>query len=116
MRSDLDSHLSRALAEVMSPLLTDSEVSKQLAVLPNWSRAEAGEPAISATYELTDFVAALDFVNQVGHEAELMNHHPDIDIRWNKVTLVLSTHSEGGLTQHDIELAHRINEVAGQEE
>ena len=43
-----------------------------------------------------------------------MNHHPDIDIRWNKVTLVLSTHSEGGLTAHDFELAHRINEAAGQ--
>jgi 4a-hydroxytetrahydrobiopterin dehydratase len=100
----------------MSPLLTDSEVSQQLARLPNWSRAETDEPAIMASYELTDFVAALDFVNQVGHEAELMNHHPDIDIRWNKVTLVLSTHSEGGLTEHDIELAHRINEVAGQEE
>jgi 4a-hydroxytetrahydrobiopterin dehydratase len=99
----------------MSPLLTDSEVSQQLAGLPNWRRAETAEPAIIATYELTDFVAALDFVNQVGHEAELMNHHPDIDIRWNQVTLVLSTHSEGGLTEHDIELARRINDVAGQD-
>jgi 4a-hydroxytetrahydrobiopterin dehydratase len=99
----------------MSQLLTDSEVSQQLEKLPNWHRAEGNEPAITATYELTDFVAALDFVNQVGHEAELMNHHPDIDIRWNKVTLVLSTHSEGGLTQNDIELAHRINEVLGEE-
>jgi 4a-hydroxytetrahydrobiopterin dehydratase len=100
----------------MSPLLTDAEVSQQLARLPNWRRAETAEPAIMATYELADFVAALDFVNQVGHEAELVNHHPDIDIRWNKVTLVLSTHSEGGLTKHDIELAHRINEVVDQEE
>ena len=56
----------------------------------------------------TDFAAALAFVNQVGDEAEQMNHHPDIDIRWNKVILVLSTHSEGGLTQADIELATRI--------
>ena len=100
----------------MSPLLTDSEVSQQLTALPNWRRAETAEPAIIATYELTDFVAALDFVNQVGHEAELMNHHPDIDIRWNTVILVLSTHSEGGLTEHDIELARRINDVAGQDE
>jgi 4a-hydroxytetrahydrobiopterin dehydratase len=99
----------------MSQLLTDSEVSRQLEKLPNWHRSETDEPAITATYELTDFVAAMDFVNQVGHEAELMNHHPDIDIRWNKVTLVLSTHSEGGLTQNDIELAHRINEVVGEE-
>ena len=100
----------------MSPLLTDSEVSQQLEGLPNWRRAEGEEPAITAEYELTDFVAALDFVNRVGHEAELMNHHPDIDIRWNTVTLVLSTHSEGGLTEHDMELAHRINDVAGQNE
>jgi 4a-hydroxytetrahydrobiopterin dehydratase len=111
----LDTPTSGALAETMSQLLTDSEVSQQLQGLPNWRRANGDEPAITATYELTDFVAALDFVNQVGHEAELMNHHPDIDIRWNKVTLELSTHSEGGLTQNDIELAHRINEVAGQD-
>jgi 4a-hydroxytetrahydrobiopterin dehydratase len=102
--------------EAMSQLLTESEVSEQLAGLPNWRRAAGDEPAITATYELTDFVAALDFVNRVGHEAELMNHHPDIDIRWNKVTLMLSTHSEGGLTHLDIELAHRINEAFGQEE
>jgi len=114
-RAPLDTHGSRALAEIMSPLLTDSEVSRQLAGLPTWRRADGDEPAIAATYELTDFVAALDFVNRVGHEAELMNHHPDVDIRWNKVTLVLSTHSEGGLTHNDFELARRINDVAGQE-
>jgi 4a-hydroxytetrahydrobiopterin dehydratase len=103
------------LAEAMSPLLTESEVSQQLAGLANWRRAEGDHPAIATTFEFTDFVAALDFVNQVGHEAELMNHHPDVDIRWNKVTLVLSTHSEGGLTHNDFELARRINDVAGQE-
>src|SRR6476619_4382092 len=100
----------------MSRLLTDDEVARQLADLTDWSRAPDDPTAIRATFELTDFVAALDFVNQVGHQAELMNHHPDIDIRWNKVTLVLSTHSEGGLTEHDIELARRINDVAGQDE
>jgi 4a-hydroxytetrahydrobiopterin dehydratase len=115
VRPALDTHTGCALAEAMSQLLTDSEVSRQLEKLPTWHRSETDEPAITATYELTDFVAAMDFVNQVGHEAELMNHHPDIDIRWNKVTLVLSTHSEGGLTQNDIELAHRINEVVGEE-
>ena len=115
VRRALDTPTGGTLAEVMSQLLTDSEVSQQLEGLPNWRRAEGEEPAITAEYELTDFVAALDFVNRVGHEAELMNHHPDIDIRWNKVTLVLSTHSEGGLTPNDIELAHRINEVVGEE-
>jgi 4a-hydroxytetrahydrobiopterin dehydratase len=52
-------------------------------------------------------------VNLIGHEAEQRNHHPDIDIRWNTVTLVLSSHSEGGLTQADLSLAQRINDIAG---
>ena len=91
----------------MPRLLTREEIDRQLEALPDWSVLEGGE-SISARYELTDFAAALAFVNQVGAEAEDMNHHPDIDIRWNQVTLVLSTHSEGGLTQLDIELAHRI--------
>ena len=97
----------------MSLLLTDSEVSQQLAGLADWRRAEGDDPAIAATFEFTDFVAALDFVNQVGHEAELMNHHPDIDIRWNKVTLSLSTHSEGGLTPLDFDLAGDIEQSIG---
>ena len=92
----------------MSRLLTDDEVTQQLEGLPDWHRAGTDEPSITATYELDDFVAALAFVNKVGDEAEQLNHHPDIDIRWNKVILVLSTHSEGGLTQADIELATRI--------
>ncbi len=97
----------------MTRVLTDDEVSRQLAALPTWHRVDGDEPAITATYELADFAAALDFVNGVGREAEEMNHHPDIDIRWNTVTLVLATHSEGGLTQLDIELAHRISALGG---
>ena len=91
----------------MPRLLTREEIDRQLEALPDWSVSEDGM-SISARYELVDFAAALAFVNQVGAEAEEMNHHPDIDIRWNQVTLVLSTHSENGLTQFDIELAHRI--------
>jgi len=98
----------------MSSLLTDEDITRELQRLPDWSRA-VGEPALTATYEFIDFQAALDFVNQVGREAELLNHHPDIDIRWNKVTLVLSTHSAGGLTRLDVELAHRISTEAGHE-
>ena len=100
----------------MSRLLTDDEVTRQLEGLPDWHRSEADEPSITATYELDDFVAALAFVNKVGDEAEQLNHHPDIDIRWNKVTLVLSTHSEGGLTQLDLELAARIARRRAEEE
>lgn len=93
-------------------LLTDAEVTTGLQGLPNWTLSE-DKGSISTSFELTDFVAALDLVNQVGHEAEQQNHHPDIDIRWNTVTLVLSTHSEGGLTAKDLDLAQRINDVAG---
>lgn len=58
-----------------------------------------------------DFIAAMGFVQSVAMLAEKMDHHPDIDIRWNKVTLVLSTHSEGGLTQKDFALAEQINSL-----
>ena len=93
----------------MSTLLTDPEVTDRLRELPDWSRAGADEPAITATYELADFAGALAFVNAVGAEAERRNHHPDIDIRWNTVTLVLSTHSAGGLTGADFDLAAAIS-------
>jgi len=96
------------LAGVMGQLLTDDEVTAQLAELSDWKRADGDEPAITATYTLDGFAGALAFVNQVGAAAEEMNHHPDIDIRWDTVTLVLSTHSEGGLTAADFELAGRI--------
>ena len=56
-----------------------------------------------------DFVGALAYVNRVGELAEAANHHPDIDIRWNTVTLRLSTHSEGGLTAYDLDLAGQID-------
>lgn len=58
-----------------------------------------------------DFADALAYVNDVGHLAEQANHHPDVDIRWNKVTLHLSTHSQGGLTQADLDLAAQIDSL-----
>ena len=98
----------------MPRLLTDDEIATQLQGLENWQRADSdGDSAISTTFELADFRAALDLVQRIGDAAEQMNHHPDVDIRWNKVVLVLSTHSEGGLTQLDIEAAHRFNDEAG---
>ena len=59
-----------------------------------------------------DFVAALAFVNRVGELAEVAGHHPDIDIRWNRVRLALVTHSAGGLTQADLDLAGQIDSLA----
>lgn len=67
---------------------------------------------ITRDFKFKDFKEAMDFVNKVADEAEEMNHHPDIDIRWNTVTLAISTHSAGGLTENDFELASRCNKLA----
>ena len=64
---------------------------------------------ITRTFAHQDFLEAMAFVNRVAPVAEAAGHHPDIDIRWNKVTLTLSTHSEGGLTQKDFDLARQID-------
>lgn len=72
-----------------------------------WTRD--GE-TISRTVEHKDFKEALAFVNNVADLAEAANHHPDIDIRWNKVTLALTTHSANALTEKDVELANQINQ------
>ena len=93
-------------------LLTDAEITAGLTTLPGWTLS-ADKTSILTSIELVDFVAALDLVNLIGREAEQRQHHPDIDIRWNTVTLVLSTHSEGGLTPADLELARRISNIAG---
>jgi 4a-hydroxytetrahydrobiopterin dehydratase len=66
---------------------------------------------LQTTVELHDFAAALAFVNAVGAAAEAVDHHPDIDIRWNKVRLVLTTHSAGGLTVRDLALAAVIDRL-----
>jgi 4a-hydroxytetrahydrobiopterin dehydratase len=95
----------------MSELLSAADVESRLDQLPGWRSAEA---ALIRTFKFNDFKAALSFVNRVGEVAEQLDHHPDIDIRWNKVTLTLSTHSAGGLTERDFTLAHRINDRAGE--
>ncbi len=88
------------------PLLTDDEIRRELGGLPLWSR---DADAIRRTVQCRDFVAAMAFVQSVAFLAEKANHHPDIDIRWNRVTLVLSTHSAGGLTEKDFSLARLID-------
>ena len=93
----------------MARLLNDDEITRQLRDLPGWTR---DGDTIRASYEAADFPAAIRLVDEVAAEAEQMDHHPDIDIRWRTTTWSLSTHSEGGLTQLDIELAHRIAEAA----
>lgn len=90
--------------------LERTEIDERLALVPEWTLAEN---AIHRTFEFKDFVAAMTFVNQVAELAESVFHHPDIDIRWNKVTLTLSTHSEGGLTEKDFSLARKISLTSG---
>jgi 4a-hydroxytetrahydrobiopterin dehydratase len=93
----------------MSPAaLSASEVSSRLASLRNWQN-KGGE--LVRTFEFSDFRAALAFVNRVGDLAESAGHHPDIDIRYNKVWLALVTHDAGGLTAKDFDLAGQIDKA-----
>lgn len=85
--------------------LTDAEIQSRLSRLSGWERR--GDE-IRRTFAFADFAGSLAFVNQVGALAEAANHHPDIDVRYSKVTLVLSTHDAGGLTANDFDLAEKI--------
>ena len=92
----------------------DAEAEQRLAGLDGWQLARGDGPrSIERELELADFAAALAFVDRVGEAAEEANHHPDILLHgWNKVRLTLSTHSEGGLTGADFDLAARIDGLA----
>jgi 4a-hydroxytetrahydrobiopterin dehydratase len=83
-------------------------IDRELATTPGW---ELAEDAIVKTVRFADFKAAMAFVNRVAEVAEELNHHPDITIRWNKVTLTQSTHVVGGLTEYDFRVARRVNEL-----
>ena len=91
------------------PLLSEDEIEAHLARLPNWTR---GGAVIARTYSFRSFAEAIKFVNLVAEAAESADHHPDIDIRYAKVTLALTTHSAHGLTLNDIELAAACDELA----
>jgi 4a-hydroxytetrahydrobiopterin dehydratase len=93
----------------MSRLLTDEEIERQLIDLAGWKR---DGPSLVASYVAPDFSSAVQLIVTVGEEAEQMNHHPDVDLRWKVTHWRLSTHSKGGLTQLDVELAHRIASAA----
>jgi 4a-hydroxytetrahydrobiopterin dehydratase len=84
------------------PPLSESETKSRLVTVPDW-QIESGE--LVRTFLFKDFRAALAFVNKVGDVAENAGHHPDIDIRYNKVRLALVTHDAGGLTPKDFDLA-----------
>ena len=95
----------------MTQLLKPEAVQVLLEEVPKW---KLSDNSIERTLTFGGFSAVIEFVVQLAKEAEEMNHHPDIDIRWNKVKLVLSTHSAGGLTDADFLLARKIDKLQGE--
>lgn len=92
------------------PLLPDNEIREGLGKLTGWERR--GDE-IEKVYELPSFPDAIAFVTRVGFLAEKADHHPDLDVRWRKVRVALSTHSEGGITDKDVALAGEIESLTG---
>ena len=90
----------------MTTKLSESEIREALAATPEWSEVSG---AIQRTYDFTDFVQAMRFVNRVAEYAEKVQHHPDILVRYNKVTISVSTHDAGGITEKDFALARAVD-------
>ena len=90
------------------PVLPTKQVSRHLTAVPNWSKRAQ---VILRTFKFEGFLNSIDFVNRIARKAQKANHHPDIDIRFNKVTLKLTTHDEGGLTKKEFSLARQCDEV-----
>ena len=89
--------------------LSPEQIAAALADLDGW---ELEDGALVRTFRFADFVHAVDFVEQLAEVAEAQRHHPDIDIRYNKVTLRLSSHDAGGLTDRDLKLAEALQQFA----
>ena len=90
--------------------LSPVQIKSALPAVPQWRRKAS---VISRTFEFADFVVAMKFVNAVARAAEKSCHHPDIDVRWNTVTLALTTHDAGGLSEKDFVLAAKCDKLAG---
>ena len=92
----------------MALLLSESEIQDRLSSVPGWRREGK---TIVREFEFKDFLGAIDFVNRIAKAAESARHHPDIEVRWNKVRLSLSTHDQGGLTAKDFDLAGNFDDL-----
>jgi 4a-hydroxytetrahydrobiopterin dehydratase len=90
----------------MAERLSDIAIQRELGNLTGWSRR--GD-AITKTFQFRNFLTGIGFVSAVAKAAEAADHHPDIDIRYTKVTCTLSTHSAGGITQQDLDMARKID-------
>jgi len=94
----------------MGTHLSESDVQTALQKLQGW---RSNGQAIERVFEFPNFSDAMVFVNRVAEAAEEANHHPDITINYNKVTMQLSSHDSGGVTQRDLRMAGRINQISG---
>ena len=92
------------------PVLTDEQVDTAAKGLEGWERVDG---ALRRSVKFGTFLDGIDAVRRVAEHAEREDHHPDIDIRWRTVTFALVTHSEGGITDKDVQMAAQINEVLG---
>ena len=90
------------------PALTPKQISLGLKDVPKWAKRAK---TIQRTFTFDDFPGSVEFVNRVARKAQKADHHPDIDIRFDKVTLTLSTHDEGGITEKDFSLARQCDAV-----
>ena len=90
-------------------LLSDQEIDERLQSAAGWQRE--GD-AITKTFERGDFVGSVKFVDQLVEPAEGMNHHPDLEISWDKVKVSITNHAQGGLTENDFVLAGKIDALA----
>lgn len=90
-------------------LQSDEEIEERLAKLEGWRRE--GD-AITKSFERDDFVGSVEFVRSLVEPAERMGHHPDLAISWSTVEVTITSHSEGGLTANDFELASKVDELA----
>jgi 4a-hydroxytetrahydrobiopterin dehydratase len=94
----------------MAERLSDIAIQRELGNLTGWSRR--GD-AITKTFQFRNFLTGIDFVSAIAKAAEAADHHPDIDIRYTKITCTLSTHSAGGVTQKDLDMARKIDLAQG---
>jgi len=90
------------------PALHTKQIKLNLQAVPHWTKRAQ---TILRTFKFEGFLKGIDFVNRIAAKAQKMNHHPDIDIRYEKVTLTLTTHDEGGITEKDFTLAKQCDEV-----
>jgi 4a-hydroxytetrahydrobiopterin dehydratase len=90
-------------------VLSDDEIGRRLEEAEGWER---DGDSITRKFKFDDFKGSVDFVNRITEPAEEMNHHPDLSVSWDTVTVSLSTHSQGGITENDFQLAARIDPLA----